>query len=781
MVDLCTLSGILKRPDGSPYDDADLEMFPDPRAPVAVGSTVSAPVRTVFRTGADGSVQITLRPGRYKGSGVARAERFSFDLGVPNQVTGALEQWLGQDVQVLTSAEQARDAAAASAAAAAASVAALKTAAFLTWAEAISAVTGLTGTAAFISVRQGREVSFFVPFVSGTPALTTGDGRQWQPAGAPSVYHYGPIGLGDDTAAFTAANAQVIQIRVPRGAYALTTSVAGRWLFEPGITMTGAGVLTVVSVTVNRVGVVATDYTRGLTAMLRPTGSITAPVGFVSHHLIAADDNTKCQALVDGLSVVHTIRAGVTGARTAFAARMQVVGPREDVPGLYVSDVADSAIAYSTANQNGTGVYSGGAIDDGYKGGLFAGNDNAWLAPGATFYRSLIGREINVSIFPGGSAFASLGLFIVQKTTEQAVADQSAICVAGAGPDWKHGVAFGATWGDWCFRPTATLIGAQRRQYPTVLVGAMDAAYGVDFREVTFSGAAFASPGFAVDGDGDVTLKSALLAAGSVSLPALGFAADTNTGLFNPAADQIGLATGGVQRALLSSTALQIDVPVTGTAVTQTAIDTTAGRLLKVSDFGLGGQTGDVSANASALPTRFARFDAGAGTPDSARWHGLHLSRASDAQSAQIAVNETGAPVLATRNRGPGAPGTWNAWNVLYGRTNILGTVTQAAGIPTGALIETGSNANGFYTRFANGLLICRHALTASAGAAVTWTYPSAFSAAPDVFGAARATVLSGFQLDAAPGTTTATFSARDKTDARRADPCELLAVGRWF
>jgi hypothetical protein len=43
----------------------------------------------------------------------------------------------------------------------------------------------------------------------------------------------------------------------------------------------------------------------------------------------------------------------------------------------------------------------------------------------------------------------------------------------------------------------------------------------------------------------------------------------------------------------------------------------------------------------------------------------------------------------------------------LYGRSNILGTVTQSGGTPTGAIIEAGSNANGEYVRFADGLQIC--------------------------------------------------------------------------
>ena len=37
----------------------------------------------------------------------------------------------------------------------------------------------------------------------------------------------------------------------------------------------------------------------------------------------------------------------------------------------------------------------------------------------------------------------------------------------------------------------------------------------------------------------------------------------------------------------------------------------------------------------------------------------------------------------------------------------ILGTVSQSGGVPTGAVIERGSNANGEYVKFADGTMIC--------------------------------------------------------------------------
>lgn len=75
-----------------------------------------------------------------------------------------------------------------------------------------------------------------------------------------------------------------------------------------------------------------------------------------------------------------------------------------------------------------------------------------------------------------------------------------------------------------------------------------------------------------------------------------------------------------------------------------------------------------------------------------------------------------------------------------YDRSNILGTVSQASGVPTGAVVEAGSNANGEYVKFADGRMICTFNIasvslavnTAYAGGVfyglpAAWTFPAAF------------------------------------------------------
>jgi len=43
----------------------------------------------------------------------------------------------------------------------------------------------------------------------------------------------------------------------------------------------------------------------------------------------------------------------------------------------------------------------------------------------------------------------------------------------------------------------------------------------------------------------------------------------------------------------------------------------------------------------------------------------------------------------------------------VYSKDNILGTVSESGGVPTGAIIERGSNANGEFVKYADGTMIC--------------------------------------------------------------------------
>lgn len=174
--------------------------------------------------------------------------------------------------------------------------------------------------------------------------------------------------------------------------------------------------------------------------------------------------------------------------------------------------------------------------------------------------------------------------------------------------------------------------------------------------------------------------------------------------------------------------------------LTQFPTDTTNGLLLKVGDFGLGGAVNDpdhisyktylqgiarffghtTSSSPPAdgpTPNSFVGFQAAA---NEGRMGAMFIK-------AQGALGPDGNQAWIT-----GKDGSWADFSELYHNHNLVGTVSQSGGTPTGAVIERGSNANGDYVRFADGTQICRERLTFN-GSPLTWNFPVGFAANPAV------------------------------------------------
>ena len=129
----------------------------------------------------------------------------------------------------------------------------------------------------------------------------------------------------------------------------------------------------------------------------------------------------------------------------------------------------------------------------------------------------------------------------------------------------------------------------------------------------------------------------------------------------------------------------------------------------------------------------------------------------------------------------------WKPWYRQYSQYNILGTVSQSSGVPTGAVIERGSNSNGDYVKFADGTLIATFNASLSSGS-YTWTYPVAFASAPQV----SAIQVVGTATDlvsttcSTPGTSSVTIYGNISTNsgtswAASTSAIRLTAIGRWF
>jgi hypothetical protein len=151
---------------------------------------------------------------------------------------------------------------------------------------------------------------------------------------------------------------------------------------------------------------------------------------------------------------------------------------------------------------------------------------------------------------------------------------------------------------------------------------------------------------------------------------------------------------------------------------------------------------------------------------------------------------EDNAHRLRTRNWSNGVASGWVSY---YNNVNILGAVSQSGGTPTGAIIQQGGNANGTFTRFADGTQIChiRDFGLMVRGTSYTWTYPASFSALPTCHGNSQTrgggadgssdvwsvNFGSGGNSGIGAGSVTVTPSGGSNASFRAC----LTAIGRWF
>ena len=254
-------------------------------------------------------------------------------------------------------------------------------------------------------------------------------------------------------------------------------------------------------------------------------------------------------------------------------------------------------------------------------------------------------------------------------------------------------------------------------------------------------------------------------------------------------------------RSLLSGTGLSrsgstytLNGLLSGTAVTQSAADATAGRLMKVGDFGLG-----VTENAPLLDN----IDA-TNMPS-----GLYRTTSSSLGGFPAGSNPFGHAIVHRHNTGTvwqtytpvgNAGGTagrlwhriynplvtsWLPWRLVYDQGTVLGTVSQSGGVPTGALMQGNASAaaptGGWTERLADGFQTVHHSLTSSASANTTWTYNSAFLAGSSPVITAQPIGDADYRVRIVSRTETAcVFSIRDGADNRVAVPVDLTARGRW-
>jgi len=203
---------------------------------------------------------------------------------------------------------------------------------------------------------------------------------------------------------------------------------------------------------------------------------------------------------------------------------------------------------------------------------------------------------------------------------------------------------------------------------------------------------------------------------GSASLPAFSFASDPDTGVYRIGANVLGFSAGGSERVRVTTGGMQVTGLLTGTAVTQSPTDTTAGRVTKPGDFGIGGNLpavpgGNIAATDGSIPPGQYAYDTAVGHvggPTGVVTGALrHARRTSSGGEAQSLIAEEPSSLRGTVYTRGRSLGVWSTFRRHFDTGNLLGAVSQSAGVPTGAVIERGSNANGSYVRFADGTQIC--------------------------------------------------------------------------
>ena len=296
----------------------------------------------------------------------------------------------------------------------------------------------------------------------------------------------------------------------------------------------------------------------------------------------------------------------------------------------------------------------------------------------------------------------------------------------------------------------------------------------------------------------------------------------------------------GATTALLARTALGLGTAATATTATSPT-DYTAGRLVRMGDAGVGATVNPNWPNASlndCTGVPVGRYRTLGGTADKPPGFGsgyVDFSVRNDSLASleflQVYTDVgVGGNIISRNSAGAATPSSpiWGAWrrttqggidntitsltglttalSVAQGGTGnntgtasklagaaILGTVSQAAGVPTGAIFETGSTANGEYIKYANGTMVCRYTYSATQwvdlpfnGAFVSgyipWTFPVAFVARPNVIVTPRDdSALFGMVGTSGSGAIENIRIGQNVSAGAATRSANFVAIGRWF
>lgn len=246
------------------------------------------------------------------------------------------------------------------------------------------------------------------------------------------------------------------------------------------------------------------------------TGSATGWLSEAAPYKFYLQDNALASGGINGMLVAH-VAAGNTsttseGQHTGLHVKQTVTGQygTTAAPNPYMALVGMQVSTDISSTQGGEGSWNGTDSPESpiFRGSSFGLNVLCRGLSGATNITQLVGLEVEISAKTGSSFYEIQGIHVgrkadgvVQGVEDKAFDITSQIGAAG----WKTGISFGSvSGGQWPIDSAGTLIGAPLRSWPVATTRADNTvAYGVDLRNVTCSGAAFASNGFSVDDAGN--------------------------------------------------------------------------------------------------------------------------------------------------------------------------------------------------------------------------------------------------------------------------------------
>ena len=120
--------------------------------------------------------------------------------------------------------------------------------------------------------------------------------------------------------------------------------------------------------------------------------------------------------------------------------------------------------------------------------------------------------------------------------------------------------------------------------------------------------------------------------------------------------------------------------------------------------------------------------------------------------------------------------------STVYARDDILGAVSESAGIPTGAIIEEGFNTEGTFTKYASGALVCSKSdvSSISGGSVILFPHPFVNNGRTVVILTSRSSLN---MVTTAVNTTTTfnVFATVASTGANVTTVFNFIAIGRWY